>query len=180
MNVAHHPIARLARAALLWAGLALLATTPARAQSTVPAKGAPFTLQGTTLDGRPVSTASLQGKVLLVFFWSTDCAVCRNKMPELRANYLGWRGKPFEMVTVSVDRSRSDVLAYEQAVLAIVPQPVQFPALWAGDPGYRDSLGAKPRRLPLSLLIDTKGRVSAIYEGRIPAEAWDDIADLMP
>ena len=32
-------------------------------------------------------------------------------MAELRANAQGWRGKPFELVLVSEDRRRDDLLA---------------------------------------------------------------------
>ncbi len=71
-------------------------------------------LQGKTLAGAPFSLAALRGKVVLVLFWSTDCAVCRDKMPELRANAQGWRGKPFELVTISVDRRMQDAVAETQ------------------------------------------------------------------
>lgn len=145
-----------------------------------PVPGLPFELEGTTLTGKPLSLAALRGKVVLVYFWSTGCAVCRSKMPELRANYDGWRGKAFEVVAVSVDAQRADAVAYEQVVEKIVPLAHVFPALWAGDPGFRSSLEARPRQLPLSIVVDRHGRVVARYEGRIPAQAWDTIADLLP
>lgn len=150
------------------------------ADATVPPKGTVFALQGRTLDGQAFTTASLRGKVVLVFYWDTDCAVCRSKMPELRANALGWQGKPFQLVTVSVDRQRTAAADYDRTVAAIVPMPAHLPVLRAGEAGYRDALGARPRHLPLSVLLDTQGRVVAHYEGRIAPEGWDSIADLIP
>lgn len=135
-------------------------------------------LQGRTLAGEPFSLAALRGKVTLVVFWSTDCPVCRDKMPELRANAQGWRGKPFELVTVSLDRKLKDTADYEQLVRTVVHKNERLLTLWAGEPTYRFSL-ARPARLPAAYLLDKSGRVVAQYSGRIPAEAWDRIADLL-
>ena len=34
--------------------------------------------------------------------------------------------------------------------------------------------------LPLTLLIDSKGRVLQRFEGRLAPEVWDGVADLLP
>ena len=135
-------------------------------------------LKGQTLAGQPFSLAALRGKVTLVVFWSTDCAVCYNKMPELRANAQGWRGKPFELITVSLDRKLQDTADYEKLVLTVVSKDEHLLSLWAGDPAYQSSI-APPARLPAAYLIDKSGRVVEQYSGRIPPEAWDRIADLL-
>lgn len=147
----------------------------AMAQESRPAAPA---LEGRTLDGQPFTLAGLKGKVVLVMFWSTGCAVCRDKMPELRQNYEGWAGKPFELVLVSVDRRLQDLSDYERIIGRMVPVRQRFVQLWAGEPGYRDGFG-KPAQLPASFLIDKTGRIVDRYSGRIPAEAWDKIADLL-
>ena len=80
------------------------------------AQTAPPAVEGKTIEGKPFKLDSLKGKVVLVMFWSTGCAVCRDKMPELRQNYEGWAGKPFEMVLVSTDRAMADLDAYEKII----------------------------------------------------------------
>jgi cytochrome oxidase Cu insertion factor (SCO1/SenC/PrrC family) len=184
--------------ALLWWGLSPAVAqgqslTPGATQAiaaTHPALGTSPTLQGKRLDGHPFSLRSLQGKVVLVFFWSTSCPVCRDKMPELRENYAGWRKQAFELVTVSVDPHRKDIEDYEQIMTVMVPTPQRFIQLWAGEPGYRDSFfdGAgmatgkttgRSAQLPSAYLIDKAGKVVETYTGRIPAEAWDRIAELL-
>lgn len=161
--------------ATTFAALALAAAlgSPARAQGpAVPA------VAGKTVDGKAFQLSSLKGKVVLVMFWSTGCAVCRDKMPELRQNYEGWSGKPFEMVLVSTDRKMQDVEEYERIISRTVPVKQRFVQLWAGEPGYKDNLG-KPAQLPATYVIDKTGKLVERYQGRIPAEAWDKIADLL-
>ena len=148
---------------------------PLHAQA--PAAAAPA-VEGSTIEGKPFRLTALKGKVVLVMFWSTGCAVCRDKMPELRQNYEGWAGKPFEMVLVSTDRRMKDVEDYEAIINRTVPVKQRFPQLWAGDPGYKDGFG-KPAQLPASFLIDKNGKIVEKYQGRIPAEAWDKIAELL-
>jgi peroxiredoxin len=135
-------------------------------------------LEGRAFDGKRFQLAQLRCKVVLVMFWSTGCAVCRDKMGELRQNYAGWQGKPFEMVLVATDKRMKDVDDYEAIISRTVPLKQRFVQLWAGEPGYRDSFGA-PGQLPAAFLIDKSGKVVETYRGRMPAEAWDRIAELL-
>ena len=156
------------------------------AQTPPPARPAsapePYVIQpqidGKTIDGNPFKLSSLKGKVVLVMFWSTGCAVCRDKMPELRNNYAGWAGKPFELVAVSTDGRVQDLLDYERIISRTVPMKERFVQLWTGESGYKDNLG-KHAILPTAYLLDKTGKVVERYAGRIPAEAWDKIADLL-
>ncbi len=154
------------------------AQTPTRPAASAPAQTATLQVEGKTIDGNPFSLASQRGKVVLLMLWSTDCAVCRDKMPELRQNYEGWAGKPFELVLVSTDRKVQDVFSYEQIISRTVPLRQRFVQLWAGEPGHRDNLG-RPAQLPAAWLLDKTGKVVERYSGRIPAEAWDRIAELL-
>jgi peroxiredoxin len=163
------PIAAIGFSIALLAGFA----TPAAAQApAVPA------VAGRTTDGRAFQLSSLKGKVVLLMFWSTGCSVCRDKMPELRQNYAGWSGKPFELVLVSTDRRMQDVEDYERILSRTVPATQRFVQLWSGDPGYTDNFG-RQAQLPSTFVIDKGGNVVERYQGRVPAEAWDRIADLL-
>lgn len=146
--------------------------------SPVQAQTAPPHMEGRTIEGQPFRLAALKGKVVLVMFWSTGCAVCRDKMPELRQNYEGWAGKPFEMVLVSTDRKIGDLQEYEKIISRTVPLKQRFVQLWSGEAGYQDNFGP-PGQLPASFLVDKSGKLVQRYQGRIPAEAWDKIAELL-
>ena len=171
---------------------AALHVVPAKAQTAAPAKtasaaqapapvAAPVStpqIEGQTIEGKAFKLAALKGKVVLVMFWSTGCAVCRDKMPELRTNYEGWASKPFELVAVSTDTRMQDLTDYERIISRTVPMKQRFVQLWAGDGNYRDNIG-KQSQLPTAFLLDKTGKVVERYVGRIPPEAWDRIADLL-
>lgn len=55
-----------------------------------------------TIDGRRFDAAAMQGRPLLVTFWSTTCAVCLREMPEMEALYRRFAPRGFEIVAVSM------------------------------------------------------------------------------
>lgn len=174
MNVPHNRRQWLRTASLL----PLTWVTPA-AWSQAPSSAEPAPrLDGTDAEGRAVSLQALRGRVVLVFYWRTGCAVCRDKMRELRANLVGWQGRPFSLVGVNADARRQDWLDYERLVANTIPPAQRFPSLWAGDASTVDSMEA-PTQWPSACLIDKSGRLVERYRGRIPAEAWDRIAELL-
>ncbi len=136
-------------------------------------------LVGKTMQPAAVDLAQLKGKVVLLFFWSTDCAVCLDKLPELRRNLEGWRGKDFVIVAVSQDRSMADLKAYEQVLDKVAPANAQMKIVWRRDAAHRDSFGELPFKTPTTVVIDRAGKIAKTVTGRVPAELWDDIADLV-
>ena len=135
-------------------------------------------LVGRTIEGQAFDLQAEQGKVVLVFFWSTDCAVCRDKMPELRLNYEGWRTKGFQLIGVSVDKSLAAVQGYQQILDRTVAPAQRFPSLWRGAPMHRDSFGPIART-PTTFVLDRRHKVVNEIRGRIAPALWDDIAELV-
>ena len=87
-------------------------------------------------------------------------------------------GKPFELVAISNDTRAQDLIDYERIISRTVPLKQRFVQLWTGNSSYKDNLG-KPAQLPAAFLVDKTGKVIERYVGRIPPEAWDQIADLL-
>lgn len=148
-------------------GLTLLLAGMASAQTPASAL---VPLQATLLTGERFELGALKGKVVMLFYWSTQCAVCRSHLPELRANLAGWKDKPFELVTVNVDKNQTEWRAYEK-ILAQT-SAVRPTAVWQGD--------LVLAKLPVTVVLDLQGREAARHEGRIAPEAWDDVAALLP
>ena len=136
------------------------------------------TLAGTTLEGQPYDMQAERGKVVLVFFWTTECAVCRDKMPELRLNFEAWRDKGFQLVAVNADRSLSAVREYQALVDSMVPKTQRFPSLWRGAAAHRDNFGPV-LQMPTAFVLDRKHKVVNEIRGRIAPSLWDDIAELV-
>jgi len=158
----------------LLACLLLGAAATAQAQP-----AAPPTLVGRTMQPAAVDLQALRGKVVLVFFWSTDCPVCLDKLPELRRNLEGWRGKDFEILAVSQDRRLADLAVYEKVLDKVVPPSPQMKILWRRDSAHRDSFGDLPVNVPTTVVIDRSGKVVKQVQGRVPVELWDDVAELV-
>jgi thiol-disulfide isomerase/thioredoxin len=69
-------------------------------------------ISGVKLDGQPLDWSSYQGKVVLVTFWATWCAPCRAEIPHLLENYKRYHDRGFEIVAISVDDNREDVIQF--------------------------------------------------------------------
>jgi cytochrome oxidase Cu insertion factor (SCO1/SenC/PrrC family) len=172
----HRPTRRQLLKAATQTSIALFA--PAAWPQAVSAPPVIPRLEGTTSGGKPVTLAGLRGRVVLVFYWSTACPVCRDKMQELRANMAGWKDRPFTVLGVNLDPRPQDLLDYERLLASTVPAHLRFDSLRGDAPGFFDSMG-RPAQLPSACLIDAQGRLVERYLGRIPPQAWDRIAELL-
>jgi thiol-disulfide isomerase/thioredoxin len=57
----------------------------------------------TTTDGLRVSLDDLKGKVVLLDFWATWCAPCREALPHMRSIAKNFQGQPLVVLSVSLD-----------------------------------------------------------------------------
>ncbi|HVW98373.1 MAG TPA: TlpA disulfide reductase family protein [Mucilaginibacter sp.] len=67
-----------------------------------------FTLNDT--EGKPVSLASLKGKIVLIDFWASWCEPCRAEGPNLKEQYKLYKNKGFEIISVSLDTDKKSWL----------------------------------------------------------------------
>jgi thiol-disulfide isomerase/thioredoxin len=61
----------------------------------------PFAI--TSVDGQRISMDELQGKVVLLDFWATWCAPCREALPHIREVAKKFQGQPLVILSVSLD-----------------------------------------------------------------------------
>jgi peroxiredoxin len=113
-------------------------------------------------EGRPLSLNSLRGNVVLLDFWASWCGPCRANNPNLITLYEKFRGKGFEILGVSIDKSKADwKKAIEKDGLSWLQ--VLDPGGWNAQSTEDYGVDA----IPASFLIDKKGVVRGVnLEGR--------------
>jgi cytochrome c biogenesis protein CcmG/thiol:disulfide interchange protein DsbE len=111
----------------------------------------------TDFAGRPVHLADYRGKLVLLNFWASWCGPCLQEMPR----FFGWQkdygARGLQIIGVSMD----DDGAAAERLLARRPAP--YPML-LGDAKLGETFGGV-RGLPLTFLIDPRGRIAGRYEG---------------
>jgi len=98
------------------------------ARTSVGAMFTDFTIEHGNADGSAVSLSDYvgKGKYVLVDFWASWCAPCKEEMPNLKEVYKRFQGDKFEIVGVAVSDKRADT----EAILPELdlPWPIIFDA----------------------------------------------------
>jgi peroxiredoxin len=77
-------------------------------KTAIGAQAPDFTMNDT--EGKPVQLSSLKGKIVLVDFWASWCGPCRQENPNVVKLYQQYHAKGFEILGVSLDRTKEDWL----------------------------------------------------------------------
>ncbi|QIK42033.1 TlpA family protein disulfide reductase [Pontibrevibacter nitratireducens] len=116
-------------------------------------------------DGNAYTLADYAGKIVLVNFWATWCAPCREEMPDLDALNADMAGEDFEVVTIASGRnSLSGIRAFfEEEQIETLPILL--------DPQGQLSRRAGVLGLPVSILMNREGHEIARLQG---GAHWND------
>ena len=129
-------------------------------------RAAEFTLNlstGTPNSGAELSLSDLRAKVVLVDFWASWCAPCRQEAPILSQVYLEYAGKPVEFVGVNIWDRNQYALDFLKEFETAYPNGVDETGSIAIDYGVRG--------IPEKFFIDQKGVVRQKFVGPMQADA---------
>jgi thiol-disulfide isomerase/thioredoxin len=149
----------------LW--LAARPATPAAAEMPV-APAALMAATFTDLDGRKRALGEFQGKVVVLNFWATWCAPCREEMPGFDRLQARWQDR-VRFVGVSAE-DPAKVAPFARSL------GIRYP-LWTGGDEVAElsrRLGNIQGVLPHTVVLDPLGQVVAARVGAYPEGVLDE------
>ncbi len=146
------------------------AAVPA-AQTSAPGSGCPVKAEPARLDftlkdmyGRDVKLADYKGKVVLLNFWATWCAPCREETPGLVDLYARYRKRGLQVLGVSVSDTRDQMPPFAREF------KIEYPLLVGQDhDDLMESYGAT-MAIPVTVLIGRNGTICDRHMGLLDLE----------
>lgn len=117
-------------------------------------------MQGLAGPSRKLS--EFRGKPLIINVWASWCGPCRSEMGSLERLFWRYEGKKFAMIGISTDDYPDKAEAF------LKKSPSSFSHFIDSRLQLENMLGAN--RIPLTVLVDARGRVVGKYYG---AKEWD-------
>ncbi|MGD9894591.1 MAG: TlpA family protein disulfide reductase [Dehalococcoidia bacterium] len=113
----------------------------------------------TRLDGGELQLSDLRGSVVILNFWATWCAPCRQEMPEFVRIYSTMHGQGLEIVAVDLQEAEGQVQSFVDEF------GMRFPILF--DRSGEVARTYRVNQLPVTLIIDRDGVVRATKYGPV-------------
>ena len=153
------PLALAALAAGIWLAQARYAPqTPA-----APAVAALWQVGYPDLHGQRQALSQWRGQVVVLNFWASWCAPCREEMPDFAALRTQYRPNGVEFVGIAIDNPASVARFLQQ-------MPVGYPILIGEGAahGLARQLGNPSGALPYTIVLDRDGNIVLSHLGRLP------------
>ena len=106
-----------------------------------------------SIKGESIAAADLRGKVTMVNFWATDCAICVKEMPQLVETHKKYQSRGLETIAVAMRHDPPNyVLAY--AAKNALPFKVALDPMGEIATAFGDV-----KLTPTTFIIDKRGNV---------------------
>lgn len=119
-----------------------------------------FTLKTST--GENLRLAEQRGKVVMINFWASWCAPCRQEMPILDELYQRYERAGFTLLGVNVEQDSGAAQRFLEEV------GVSFPILF--DPTSEVSRTYQVSAMPTTVMVDRDGQVRYVNRGYRPGD----------
>ena len=124
-----------------------------------------FTL--TTADGKPITLSNYKRKVVLLDFWATWCTGCKVEIPwyiEFRKKYAA---QGLAAIGVAMDEE-----GWQKVKPYLAEHPISYPIVIGDLDLLQKKFGLQPN-LPITLLIDRRGRIADAHVGMVEKDAFE-------
>jgi peroxiredoxin len=108
----------------------------------------------TATDGKKLRLGDYRGKVVLLDFWASWCVPCRQEMPNVKKVYREYNGKGFEIIGVSLDKTRQNCMTYVRNQ-GLPWRQIFDGKAWKSEIGQKYAVSA----IPATFLLDRSGRI---------------------
>jgi peroxiredoxin len=123
-----------------------------------------FTLTAATK--KPIRLADYKGKVLLLDFWATWCTGCKVEIPWYEDFAKRYKQDGLAAVGVALDDDGwTSVKPY------LAAHAISYP-IGVADMAFAERFGVAGA-LPVTLLIDRRGRIADVHAGMVDKDAWE-------
>jgi peroxiredoxin len=128
-----------------------------------------YSVQFRGADGKPIALGQWQGKVLLLNFWATWCAPCREEIPSLIEVQRRFSTKGVQVVGIAIDTPEK-IGPFSQEM------GINYPIVTDEEGGISLSkrLGNRASVLPFTAIVDRQGRVIFANTGALTSRQIEE------
>ena len=119
-----------------------------------------YTIELQDLSEKTLTLQNYKNKLLIINFWATWCAPCREEIPELNEFY---KHNDINLIAIAIDEI-ADVVKFQDEI------PIQYPSFIANDiDGVRltKNLGNSRGVLPFTVIVQPDGLVKKSFYGKV-------------
>ncbi|AGX06695.1 MULTISPECIES: thiol-disulfide oxidoreductase ResA [Bacillus] len=127
-------------------------------------KAPDFALQA--LDGGKTKLSEYNGKPVLINFFATWCAPCKNEMPAIQSTYEEFKDDGFEVLAVNLSEPEISVKNLKEQL------GIDFQILLDKNNAVESMYDVY--KIPSSFFIDSSGKIARVYEGEMSEEDLND------
>jgi len=118
----------------------------------------PFDVVGKTLDGTEVKVSDYKGKVVIVSFWASWCAPCRQELPVLSGIQKSATAKKLQVLSINIDEDRKLFKKLTEALSL-------GEMIMVSDAKHRVKRKYGVEGIPHMVIIDAEGKVASVHVG---------------
>jgi cytochrome c biogenesis protein CcmG/thiol:disulfide interchange protein DsbE len=164
---ARGPFIPVTLALMLAASAAVVPARSASSVATVTARKAAPALSLKDASGKAHRLSDYKGQVVLLDFWATWCTGCKLEIPWFMEFDKKYKSEGLTSIGVAVDEE-----GWKTVKPYLSDHPITYPVV-LGDFHVLEKTFGLPASLPVTLLIDRKGRIAQTHPGVVERENFE-------